>query len=562
VPTGNGKSVWSALLVAWTLAFTAMYPAAESASIHEACPAGDDSCLDLGATGRASEGTDGPAHADFNGDGISDLAIGVALEDVGGVADAGAINVLYGTRKGLSAGGNQFITQDSAFMNDAAEAGDQFGRYNGTGDFNSDGFADLAIGVPLEDVGDILHAGAVNVMYGSVTGLTHVGNQFITQSGLNPQDDAEELDWFGGRIQGGDFNGDGYDDLAVGTYLEDVAPGERGGEQLQNAGAVNVLYGSGRGLLGRGSQFWTQDSPGVLEDADTGDVFGRALAAGDLNADGFEDLAVSARGEDIGQAKDAGAVNVLYGSVAGLTATGNELWTQDRPGILDQAEEGDWLGRTGLASGDFNEDGYSDLGIGALQEAIGEIAKAGAVNVIYGSAAGLTAEGNQFWTQDSPGIAGDGSEGQDRFGRCLVAADFNGDGFDELAIGISQEDVGAIGVAGAIILLHGSAGGLTADGSQFWHQDTPGILDQAEDQDSFAGRIPGSGDLNGDGYDDLTVGVFKEDLPTVPDAGGVNVIYGSAGGLTAEGDQFWTQDSPGVRDAAEETDTFGQDNVG
>src|SRR5439155_11997127 len=124
----------------------------------------------------------------------------------------------------------------------------------------------------------------------------------------------------------------------------------------------------------------------------------------------FEDLTVLG----------AGAVNVLYGSATGLQATGeggpdDQFWTQDSPGMgADGAEAQDWFGWA-LAVGDFNGDGFRDLAIGVRVEDVGVVFNAGAVDVLYGSATGLqsTGEGgpdDQFWTQDSAGMAGDGAE--------------------------------------------------------------------------------------------------------------------------------------------------------
>jgi FG-GAP repeat len=183
-----------------------------------------------------------------------------------------------------------------------------------------------------------------------------------------------------------DFNGDGTADLAIGAPGEDTA-----------RGVVQVLYGSANRLTATGSQLWTQDSSGIVGVAEPGDFFGGALAAGDFNGDGRADLAVGAEGED----NAAGAVQVLYGSPTGLAATGNQLWSQDSSGIVGVAEPGDRFGFA-LAAGDFNGDGAADLAIGAP----GEDDLAGLVNVLYGSANRLAATGNQFWTQNSPGIAG------------------------------------------------------------------------------------------------------------------------------------------------------------
>jgi hypothetical protein len=86
----------------------------------------------------------------------------------------------------------------------------------------------------------------------------------------NP-DVPEFFDGFGFAVAAGDFNGDGFADLAAGVPSED-------GNGISDAGVVHVIYGSAAGLSSAGNQFWTQDSPGVLDDAEATDVFGSALA--------------------------------------------------------------------------------------------------------------------------------------------------------------------------------------------------------------------------------------------------------------------------------------------
>ena len=79
----------------------------------------------------------------------------------------------------------------------------------------------------------------------------------------------------------GDFNGDGFDDLVVGAPYEDVVTG---GVNNANAGTVTVIYGSATGLTAAGNQVWTQDSAGMLDVVEAGDIFGYALAVGDFKA--------------------------------------------------------------------------------------------------------------------------------------------------------------------------------------------------------------------------------------------------------------------------------------
>ncbi len=209
---------------------------------------------------------------------------------------------------------------------------------------------------------------------------------------------------------------------------------------------------------------------------------------------------------------------------------------------------------------DFNNDGFADLAIGVRFEDVGTLFDAGAVNVLYGSAGGLqtTSPDDQFWNQDSAGVR-DIAESGDEFGSSLGAGDFNDDGFADLAIGVPLERLGAVSGAGAVNVLYGSAGGLqaTSPDDQFWNQDSPGVKDTAEESESF-GYSLGAGDFNTDGFADLAIGV-GEGVGAVAGAGAVNMLYGSAGGLqaTSPDDQFWNQDSPGVRDTAEYFDQFG-----
>ena len=352
------------------------------------------------------------ACGDFDGDGFDDLAIGVPGEDIGAVVDAGAVNVFYGSGSGLTAAGDQLWHQDTPGVLGGAEAGDVFGDSLACGDFDGDGFDDLAIGAPGEDIGAVVDAGAVNVFYGSASGLTAAGDQLWHQNVSGVLNGAEAGDLFGSSLASGDYDGDGKDDLAVGAPGEDIGA-------IADAGAANVFYGSASGLTASGDQLWHQNVPGVLGGAEAGDLFGSSLASGDYDGNGKDDLAVGAPGEDVGAVVDVGALNVLYGSGSGLTASGDQLWHQDSGGIMGAAEAGDLFGSS-LASGDYDGDGKDDLAVGAPGEDIGAIADAGAANVLYGSGSGLTASGDQLWHQDSAGIMG-GAEAGDLFGSSLAS---------------------------------------------------------------------------------------------------------------------------------------------
>ena len=171
----------------------------------------------------AAEPDEPQAPTDFNGDWYADLAIGVPDENIGSVADAGAVNILYGGRgAGLSTRNNRVWSQDEAGVVDQAETEDEMGNRLAVGDFNGDGFYDLAAGVQQEDIGAVNAAGAVHIFYGSATGLTAAGNELLSQNTLGVLDAAEPDDEFGRALAVGDFDRDGYADLAVGVPYEDV----------------------------------------------------------------------------------------------------------------------------------------------------------------------------------------------------------------------------------------------------------------------------------------------------------------------------------------------------
>jgi FG-GAP repeat len=417
-------------------------------------------------------------------------------------------------------------------------------------DFNGDGFADLAAGVPGESQADgVAAAGAVSVIYGSATGLTSTGNQLWSQDSTDVLDAPQKEDEFGFAVAPGDFNGDGFADLAIGVPYEDT--------NHEDSGAVNVLYGTPAGLSAAGNQFWTRDSDGIIGEERQDAEFGRALATGDFNRDGFADLAVGIPSHDVdNKIVDAGSVAIIYGSASGLTPEGNQALSQDSDGIRNSAEAGDQFGFA-LATGNFDHDGFIDLAVGAPgEDALSGPRDAGAVNVIFGSGAGLTGEGDEYWTQDSDGVKGQREAG-DLFGYALASGDLDGDGFEDLAVGVPFEDLGTALDAGYVNVLYGSAGGLTSTGDQGWSQDSDGISSASETGDEFGFDLA-AGNLTSDRFADLTIGSpGEDDSEGREDTGAAHVLFGGGSGLTSEGSQFWTQDIAGVEDQNEAGDRFG-----
>jgi hypothetical protein len=451
------------------------------------------------------------------------------------------------------------------------------------GNFNGDGFDDLVIGAPGEGVGAKLEAGAVTVIYGAPNAScggsggalkpsAGPGAQTFHQASPGFAGQAETGDRFGAALATGDFNGDNFQDLAIG------APGEGVGS-LDGGGLVNVIYGSANGLAtsaGPGVQAFHQGTPGVPGQVEAEDGFGSALVSDELNPTPAvpprEDLAIGAPGEGIGAANAAGLVNVLYdffdGDPSGPAAAAQALH-QDSPGVPGEVENDDEFG-TALAVGQFRFDpgpppAISDgLAIGAPGEGVNGREDAGLVNVLYynspqgvsGSAGPAGRPAAQAFTQDTPGVPNT-AERIDRFGQALAARGFLGElgTADDLAVGAPGEAIGSRRNAGLLNAIPGSETGLTGPNSLEVYQGSGGIFGaagQAEEGDLFGSAIGASPRSEGVAPS-LPVGAPGEDIGPDRDAGLVNLLFRESFAPEA----VYHQDSPGTLNSAEDGDRFG-----
>jgi hypothetical protein len=414
--------------------------AASGGSVAEAHPNGAH-----GVSGFAAVVSAGTYGDDFNGDGIRDYAYGQSVTDAGS-AGSGTVGVVYGTAAGPD-GRKQNLTQNSKGVPGTNEWDDEFGNALAAADFNGDGYGDLAVGVPGEDVGKTGDEGAVTILWGSAAGLsggTSVKNPAPRHYGA-----------FGQGLVAADFNGDGRPDLAVldggtayvylGTFgktgfkgkvvtLTDddmVAQGLAAGRVTKDKAAGLVVLGQNEDESGKGGdavRFVRGGStlkPGkTLTLAGDDSLLGLGATVADFDQDGYGDIAV---GHPYASGRK-GSVVVWHGGASG--PSGTVTLTQNTSGVAGTAETGDEFGGA-LGTGDVNHDGYPDLAVAAPGESLGKAAHAGAIHVLYGGPKGLTGAKSQFIDRATPGVP-DAPETDERFGSQLRLRDSDHDGHADL----------------------------------------------------------------------------------------------------------------------------------
>ncbi|MET8474234.1 FG-GAP repeat protein [Streptomyces sp. NPDC006422] len=421
----------------------------------------------VATAGSASAATSevSASDADFNGDGLADVATSAPLAHVAGHANAGQVSVLYGGGKHAT------ISQDTSGVPGTAEAGDAFGSATAYGDFNSDGFDDLVVGAPGEDVGSDTDGGTAAILWGSANGLT--GGKTLT----DPR--PTKHDAFGARLASGDFYGTHTDDIAVAT---------------PSSATIDVI---GMG----GDQSWKTVSAPVQSGSDGVGIHN--LHAGDVNGDGIDDLLVNGFETDSEMGWNA---NYYLPGGSGFTSASGAVKLP--AGIITDI-------------GDVDNDGYGDVVIGLEWDTDSGVPGAqlgGAVKIAHGSANGPVASGVQTIDQDTSGVPGGGETGDD-FGGELDLGDINGDGHLDLVVGAPGENLDGVADAGSATVLYGAAdgSGITGAGSKMLSQDTPGVPNSNEKEDSFGSDVH-IDDLDGDGRGDVIVGAMGEN-------GGNGAVY-------------------------------------
>ncbi|MGG7660909.1 FG-GAP-like repeat-containing protein [Dyadobacter sp. BHUBP1] len=344
------------------------------------------------------------------------------------------------------------------------------------GDIDGDGFSDIVIGAHLYDHGEnnegaimVWHGGAFRPDTASATALHSV------------QPESQ----FGYAVSGaGDVDGDGYDDILVGAPYYDNGQSEEG--------AAFLFKGTSNGI--------SKTAVNMLE-ADQSDAgFGTSVsAAGDVNGDGFGDIIIGAMHYDEDEDEE-GAAFVYLGSLSGLNPV---------PIKLESNKTGAWFGCAVAHAGDLDNDGFSEIIIGAMNYSNGQ-SEEGALYIFPGSPNGPDPAGMKIIESDLEDA---------RLGNAVAhAGDLNGDGTDDLIAGAYS--VGSYD-AGAIFIGYGKANALDSISMD--------CIKGTQDQAHFGWDVSGAGDVNGDGYSDLIIGAHGYDNGD----GAAHIYYGSPAGITA-----------------------------
>ena len=426
---------------------------------------------------------------DVNGDGFADVIVGAWGHNLPSILDAGKVYIYHGSAGGLST---------APSFTAVGEMADAYFGYAvaAAGDVNGDGYGDVLVGSHRFDDGTTRrNAGKVYVFHGGPNGVTGTA----ATAAFSAKGEVAD-DWFGGALgTAGDVNGDGYADIAVAA--ESFANGQAGSYR----GKVYVFHGGPGGVTG------TTTSPAfsAIGDAALARMGGSVSSAGDVNGDGYGDLAVGG----YSYSSYRGKVWIFHGSAAGLTGTATTpAWS------AVGAAPYHWLGASVTTAGDVNADGYSDLVTGAL----GFGNYLGRVYGFHGSASGLTG------SIAAPAFQATGEKVNSMLAWAVASGrDVNGDGYADIIAGApgysSTTDGATRDDTGRIYVFRGSATGLIGDSANPLFKMTGEAV-----KNSFGWSVGSAGDVNGDGYGDMVAG-----------APGFNSRYGKAYVLYGSGNP-WT----------------------
>ncbi len=402
---------------------------------------------------------------DINGDGYCEFLVGAYGNDANGT-DAGKAYLYFNSLTGPDIPDEFFSGENN---------GDELGySVANAGDVNGDGYDDIIVGAPFYDDVTYTNNGIAYIYFGgpeldNIPDVTLIGDVGTSSS-----------NFFGYSVSGvGDINGDGFDDVIVGSPFTDF--------NGNNSGTISIFLG---GNPMSGIRYNFIDGPGG-----TGEQFGISLSdAGDVNSDGYNDFIIGAPGSgNIGR-------SYIYFGGSSVDNTADIIMTGE--------SDGDFFGNSVSTAGDVNGDGYSDVIVGASGNDEGGT-NAGRAYIFLGDAS----------MDNTADVIMTGAAANDLFGYSVSAAeDVNGDGYSDVIVGAYQNSAGGSNAGRAYIYFGGSSMDNIADI----------IMTGAAAGDDFGNSVSTAGDVNGDGYSDVIVGALVNSAGG-PGAGRAYIYFGDAG---------------------------------
>lgn len=464
---------------------------------------------------------------DINGDGFDDIIIGAPNADPDGRVDAGESYVILGSPANFDAVVELSNLRDlGGTVFEGLEEGDNSGFVSSAGDINGDGFDDVIIGAPNADLDGRSNVGETYVIFGSHVGFVPSLN-FSTLNGHNGfvLEGIDENDISGFPVSSaGDFNGDGIDDLILGSIEEDPSG-------LPGLGQSYIIYGRHDGFDPVIKLDNLDGTDGfTLNGVKVGDQTGFSLSnAGDFNGDGFDDVIIGAFEASPNGQSGAGESYIVFGSDDNF---GPSLELADLDGtngfVLNGIEALDRSGFSVSSVGDVNGDGFDDVIIGADDTSTDGNDFAGVNYVVFGRSGGFEAALELSSLDGTNGFVLNGIDENDFSGRAASGVgDINRDGFSDILIGGAQAAPdGRIGAGESYVIFGRSSFEPATTLSSL--DGTNGFVLNGINPGDFTGvAVSSAGDFNGDGADDLIIGSPGASPNGIATAGQTFVVYGA-----------------------------------